>query len=220
MKIFIQLKFSSILVIWLIIIQSCEKKNDCRLPIDFDGNYYDTVVIGNQTWFKENLKTTKYNNGDPIYLVSDNIKWSNFPAGAYCWYDNNQTHKDTYGALYNWKAVTSGLLCPDGWHAPSQTEWEELIAFLGGRYDGGGKLKEIGSTHWISQSERTTNESGFTALPGGYRYLDGTFHGIREIGCWWMSDYPYFERIIYSTSSIGYGSWYVNAGCSVRCIKD
>lgn len=210
-----------IVILGLLTLPGCEKHKDhSGLPVDGDGNEYDTVVIGSQVWLTENLKTTKYRNGDQIYLVTDNGKWPTWPSGAYCWYDNNPDYKETYGALYNWKAASTDLLCPDGWHVPTATEWRGLIAFLGGQHDAGGKLKETGTVHWISQSEGTTNETGFSALPGGHRYLDGTFREIKQFGIWWMSDFDNFVRISYSNEYISEGSWNGNPGFSVRCLKD
>ena len=213
-------RFFPLLLIWLVIAQGCEKEKESKYPIDIDGNQYDTVVIGTQTWLKENLKTTKYRNGDHINLITDNTKWSTFPIGAFCWYDNNADNKEIYGALYNWKAASSDLLCPYGWHVPTSAEWKELIAYLGGQHDAGGKLKETGTIHWISESEGTTNETGFTALPGGCRYLDGTFKEIKQYGNWWMSDYDNFVYIYYSNEYISEGSWNGNPGFSVRCVKN
>jgi|WetSurMetagenome_2_1015567.scaffolds.fasta_scaffold112888_2 uncharacterized protein (TIGR02145 family) len=216
----VKTRFSYLLLGWLILTQSCEKQKESGLPKDMDGNEYDTVVIGAQTWFKENLKTTKYKNGDPIYLITDDTKWSSWQTGAYCWYDNNPDYKATYGALYNLKTVSTDFLCPDGWHIPTATEWRELIAYLGGAHYAGGKLKETGTLHWISQSEDTTDETGFSALPGGCRYLDGSFRDIKLHGYWWMFNLNRYLTVHYSNEYSGEGSWDGNAGYSVRCIKD
>lgn len=212
----------NILVIILLstLVISCEKDKDSGLPRDVDGNLYDTIVIGTQTWFKENLKTTKYKNRDPIYLVTENDKWSTWQIGAYCWYDNNLDYKDTYGALYNLKAASSNFLCPDGWHVPTKEEWSILIEYLGGSFYAGGKLKETGTIHWISESQGTTNESGFTGLPGGYRDSHGIFQDLKKHGYWWMSGLNRVVSVHYSTSSTGEGSLGGIVGYSVRCIKD
>jgi uncharacterized protein (TIGR02145 family) len=199
------LKNIPICLLGLILLISCEKKKESGLPLDGDGNEYDTVVIGTQTWLSENLKTTKYRNGDPIYLVTDDTKWSAWQTGAYCWYENSPVNKEAYGALYNRKAASSDFLCPSGWHVPSEADWNELITFLGGQHYAGGKLKETGTLHWISQSQGTTNETGFTALPGGCRYLDGTFRDLREYGYWWMSDLNRFIKLNYSNAMSGEG---------------
>jgi uncharacterized protein (TIGR02145 family) len=207
-------------ILALTLLISCEKDKKSGLPRDIDGNVYDTIVIGTQTWFKENLKTTNYKNGDPIYLVTDNYKWSTWQIGAYCWYDNDPNYKETYGALYNHKAASSDLLCPDGWHVATKEEWSLLIEYLGGQFYAGGKLKETGTMHWISESENTTNESGFTALPGGCRDLDGIFQDLRKHGYWWMSGINRYVTVHYSNQMSGEGSCNGIAGYSVRCIKD
>jgi len=203
-----------------ILVLTCERDKDSGLPRDIDGNVYDTIVIGTQTWFKENLKTTKYNNGSSIALVTGNVIWSSYLAGAYCWYDNNSDYKDDYGALYNLKAVSSGLLCPDGWHIPTKEECSILIEYLRGSYYAGGKLKETGTLHWISESQGTTNESGFTGLPGGYRDSHGIFQDLKKHGYWWISGFERVLSIHYysSNSSEIFSSGLV--GYSVRCIKD
>jgi len=118
---------------------------------DIDGNYYKTIQIGSQIWMAENLKTTRYNDGSNIPLVTDNTAWSNLTTPGYCWYNNDAaTYKNVYGALYNWYAVNTGKLCPSGWHVPSEYEWTLLVNYLGGVYAAGGKLKETGTTHWYS----------------------------------------------------------------------
>src|SRR6056297_3534320 len=97
----------------------CEKEDFEGLPVDGDGNVYDTVVIGTQVWMAENLKTTKYNDGSEITHLDDAEKWSALSVGGYCWYDNNPANKDIYGALYNTKAIHVETFCPEGWHVPT-----------------------------------------------------------------------------------------------------
>lgn len=208
------------MILLSIIVLTCEKDKDIGLPRDIDGNVYDTITIGAQTWFKENLKTTKYKNGTSITLVTGNVIWSSYSAGAYCWYDNNPDYKDDYGALYNLKAVSYESLCPDGWHIPTNEEWSILFEYLGGSRYAGGKLKETGTLHWISESQGTTNESGFTVLPGGYRDSHGIFQDLKKSGYWWMSDSDDFIFIPYYNSSVATGFVYGNLGISIRCIKD
>jgi len=216
-----------LMMISLIILTSCEKRKDTGLPTDGDGNAYDTVVIGTQVWLKENLKTTKYNNGWAIPLVTDNAEWTTYPIGAYCWYNNDPTYKDEYGALYNWHAARVELLCPVGWHTATEEEWITMINYLGGESNAGGKLKETGFTHWQSPNEGATNETGFTARAGGMRYFgDGSFRNIRSISNWWTSTPSNNERsahrvdISYIVDWASTGSYRKNTGYSVRCIKD
>jgi len=206
----------------------CEKENG--LPVDGDGNHYDTVVIGTQVWLKENLKTTKYNNGVSIPLVTDDEKWASMTSAAYCWYDNSpEKYKENYGALYNWYVVNTGLLCPVGWHVPTKEEWETLINYLGGVNDAGVKLKD--TKFWTCPPGYRmdcsgTNESGFSARPGGARDSDdGTSNGIGSFGYWWSS----------SEYWTGENAWILNIhykailtikpafkkfGFSIRCIKN
>ncbi len=192
---------------------------------DIDGNTYKTVTIGTQTWMAENLKVTKYNDGIAIPNVTDNTAWRELTTGALCDYDNTPSNSETYGKLYNWHAVNTGKLCPTGWHVPSDAEWTELTDYLGGTSDAGGKLKETGTTHWNSPNTGATNETGFTALPGGYRDLDGTFHDFGYYGHWWSAPEgnavnAWTRAMIYNYSDVLRGSNDMELGFSVRCLRD
>jgi uncharacterized protein (TIGR02145 family) len=194
---------------------------------DIDGNVYNTVTIGNQVWMKENLKVTHYRNGDPIPNVTTSAGWSNLSTGAYCNYGNNPNQAITYGRLYNWYAATDRRqLAPEGWHVATDAEWTTLTDFAGGLGVAGGKLKERGSTHWLSPNTGATNDYGFTALPGGLIERDGTFWSIQFIASWWcsteanasegwargiFSDAIYVDRGGYYSKKIGF---------SIRCVKD
>jgi uncharacterized protein (TIGR02145 family) len=198
---------------------------------DYDSNNYTTVQIGDgksvvQTWMAENLKTTRFNDGSEIELVTDYDAWPNTETPAYCWYDNDESlYKETYGALYNWYAAVCGNLCPAGWHAPSDEEWTSLTDFCGGENVAGSKLKETGITHWIHLNEDATNETGFTALPGGYRGNYGAFISLRYEGNWWSST-PFdlysamYRNMYYGYSAVTRYSYYKTHGLSVRCVKD
>ena len=155
---------------------------DCQ---DGDGNNYPIVTIGTQTWMTENLKTTKYNDGTDIPLVIVDTAWNSLSTPAYCWYNNDFINKVNYGALYNWYTVSTSKLCPKGWHVLSDAEWTVLTTYLGD--NAGGKLKEAGFTHWSSPNTVATNESGFTALPGGFRWSSGYFYFVGYNGLWWSS---------------------------------
>ena len=137
--------------------------------IDIDGNVYDTIVIGNQTWMKENLRVTRFNDGTDILFMPEVYVWSELISPGYCWYNYDTNNKDTYGALYNWWAANSGKLCPVGWHVPTANEWE--ILGYPYRYTGSVELMETGISHWIAGTG--TNTTGFTALPGGERVGGG-----------------------------------------------
>ena len=137
---------------------------------DIDGNKYKTVTIGTQVWMAENLKTTKFNDGTPIPMVKENDAWANLTTPAFSWYNNDSIdNKRNYGALYNWYTVSTNKLCPVGWHVPTEAEWATITAYLGEVGLAGGKLKDAGTVHWRTPNTGATNESGFTALPGGYR---------------------------------------------------
>jgi len=144
-----------------------------------DGNVYQVVRIGNQCWMAENLRTTRYANGDAIPQVTGNSTWSSLSTGAWCWYDNDNQYENPYGKLYNWHAVAdSRNICPAGWHVPTDAEWDALANFLGGSNVAGGKMKATGTAHWNSPNTDATNSSGFTGLPGGYRYYYGYFYSV------------------------------------------
>jgi uncharacterized protein (TIGR02145 family) len=209
---------------------------------DYDGNVYQTVQIGNQIWMAENLKTTHYANGSAITLVESNSVWGalSYTDKAYCYYDNSSANANTYGALYTWAAAMNDAAgsstnpsnvqgaCPDGWHLPDDSEWIELTNYLGGSSIVSGKMKEIGTTHWLSPNTGATNESGFTALPAGNRSTDGTdftFNGLRDLAVFWTASewtsyYAYLNYMRTNDSSVYSYFSYKNCGMSVRCVKD
>lgn len=205
-----------------------------------DGNEYNWVKIGDQIWMAENL----------AYLSSVNMvaDGSEDAAGSYYYVSGyNGTNVvdakatanyTTYGVLYNWTAAMDGEastttnpsgiqgVCPTGWHLPSDAEWTELTDYLGGQSVAGGKLKETGTTHWSSPNTGATNETGFTALPGGTRDGYGTFDSVGYSGIWWSAtegsaDGAWYRDLYYSSSNVGrsYGS-NKQFGFSVRCLRD
>jgi uncharacterized protein (TIGR02145 family) len=194
---------------------------------DIDDNIYNVVTIGYKTWFKENLKTTRLNDGSPIPL---NTKFGELFETAYRRYNNNEvTNDNTFNTRYYWIAINTGKLCPVGWHVPTDVEWTNLTNYLGGDIIAGGQLKETGTTHWLSPNIGATNESGFTALPDGY---SGGMSGS------WLSSTKYpgmgnpFFGIPYIPSTVGIVKLYNNSsyvvrskgsledGYSVRCLSD
>ena len=193
---------------------------------DIEDNVYNTVTIGTQVWMIENLKTTKYNDGTSIPNVTDKTAWSNLTTPSYCWYKNDESNKNTYGALYNWYTVNTGKLCPAGWHVHTYTEWTTLTDYFGNNQNAYYKLRETGTVHWISPDKEVTNESGFTALPGGYINDDGAWSLSQGgSGAWWSStqDEKYPVAMRWTMSGQGFvrgGSESMKMGLSVRCIKD
>jgi uncharacterized protein (TIGR02145 family) len=210
---------------------------------DKDGNTYKTILLGKKFWMAENLRTSKYNDGNAIPDVSDKTAWVNLSldtdpkwtlTGGYCWYSNDQAKDKVYGKLYNFGAVETGKLCPTGWHVPSLTDWKELLdtyrpKFLAESELYGYELMEKGVTHWTNGTG--TNQTGFTAVPGGYRNEDGTFSEIGLQCYFWSSDgngtnlkgiaWPYPVPVDFSfgkTPSSMRRS--VRNGYSVRCVKD
>ena len=193
--------------------------------IDIEGNVYKIVTIGTQTWMAENLKTTKYNTGTSIsYPGFNNDHWANFEVDDYAWQNNQISNKDIYGALYNWFAVNTGKLCPAGWHVPTHEEWTTLTNYLGGAEAAGGKLKETGTKLWKNPNTGATNESGFSALPGGFRWDSGDYSAAREEGCWWTAsaflNNAWARHMDYNSSNVKATRPNRNYGYSVRCVKD
>ncbi|MEI6696673.1 MAG: fibrobacter succinogenes major paralogous domain-containing protein [Bacteroidota bacterium] len=215
---------------------SCTKDEDpittVRPPMpltvkDIDGNVYHTVKIGNQVWMLENLKTTRYNNGDIIPNITDSTEWLNTHTGAWCSYLNSTANNVTYGKLYNFKVVSSGNIAPVGWHVPTKNEWETLIIYLDN--DISGKLKETGTIHWITNNG-ASNQSGFTALPGGYCGFESAtplFKSIGLNGNWWSSS-TWINDNIFNYYILGWtltldGGYLLDKqstlnGYSIRCI--
>ena len=245
-----------IIVIFLVFTSSCEKDDENKptngqttavfntnvsygTMTDQDGNVYKTVTIGTQTWMAENLRTTTYNDGTSIPNITDKDEWAVLTKGGYCNY-NNATSTDTiatYGRLYNWYAVNTGKLAPEGWHVPTDGEWKELEMYLGMSQseaddtgyrgtDEGGKLKETGTTHWNSPNTGATNASGFTAVPGGYRYGgNGSFRSIGNAGAWWSAtertaSYAWYRGMGFIDGTVGRNGSGKQDGISVRCLRD
>ncbi|MGG7037112.1 MAG: fibrobacter succinogenes major paralogous domain-containing protein [Flavobacterium sp.] len=189
---------------------------------DIDGNIYNTVNIGNQTWLQKNLNVSKYRNGDPIPQVQDPDQWATLTTGAWRYYDDDPENGEIYGKLYNWYAVKDPRgLAPEGCHVPSDKEWTTLSTFLGS--SAGGEMKAVDIANWTYPNTDATDNSNFTGLPGGIVIKNGTFHFIGDYGYWWSS-----TGIDASTAwnrSLGYNSEVIcrsydnkNYGFSVRCI--
>jgi len=198
---------------------------------DSDGNYYSVVKVGSQTWMAENLKTTKYRNGDAITNITDNTAWSVATLGAWCDYNNDVNNGTKFGKLYNWYALSNiPEIAPVGWHVATDIEWASLMNISGGAAVAGGKLKETGLTNWKTPNSSATNESGFTALPGGYRHYGGTFYDVNlnytgNNGYWWSSTqfsagWSFSRTLSYSSGATYQGTEPKRSGFSVRCVMD
>lgn len=185
-----------------------------------------SISIGTQIWMKKNLDVDHYRNGDTIPMVTDPSQWEQLKTGAWCYIGNDSSLGKIYGKLYNWFAVNDPRgLAPKGWHIASEKEWAILVKFLGGNDVAGGKLKEEGLSHWHSPNTGATNWSGFTGLPGGWRYYIRTDIQIGNYAYWWTSTEidvtNAWSRALNNnddniTSNVGYKV----EGMSVRCIKD
>jgi len=222
----------------VVLLLSCKKDDYNKFNgavTDIDGNVYHTVKIGTQVWMVENLRTTRFNDGTAIDVGTIDNPGQRWHTPQYCWYENNIVNKDKYGALYNFWAVhptylIDYYLAPAGWHVPSKAEWETLINYLGGGNIAGGKMKskgtiEAGSGLWYSPNTGATNESGFSALPGGICFSNGPFNyaGVQgyywtdqldEVnGAWCCSINNYSTNI--TVSGLGPSQF-----ISIRCIKN
>ena len=195
---------------------------------DQEGNMYKTIVIGTQEWMAENLRTTVYQNGNAIASVTNTFQWAGLTTGAWCYYNNESQYECPYGKLYNWYAVADPRnVCPTGWHVPTDGEWTTLTNFLGGEAVAGGKMKSTGTQYWFSPNTDATNASGFSGLPGGFRFDYGVFfYNDGDSGFWWSStenntDYAWCRNLNYNN---GYASTYNEFnkpyGFSVRCLRD
>ncbi len=218
--------------------------NSAGTITDIDGNNYQTIIVGTKKWMAEDLKVTRFSNGDKIpgstYLpmVTDSTAWGSLYSAGFCFYDNNSANGNVYGALYNFYAVVdSRNMCPTGWHVPTDNEWMDFELSLGmtsaqvnltglrGTTEGD-KMKEIGTEHWIGGNTSATNSSGFSGLPNGARNYDGSsFDNLGIIGSWWTStsggSIECYCRYLQNTySMVGRTSTFRNSGIAVRCIEN
>ncbi len=226
----------SLLLINFLLVLSCEKEKNTVMTLkpgpvygsisDKDGNTYKTLLIGTQTWMVQNLKTTKYNDGTLIPIISDLSSWDNLLSPGCCWDDDFLSYKKTYGILYNWWVVNSGKLCPVGWHIPTNQEWSQMITYLGGGMIAGGMLKESSLSYWKTPNQGASNMSYFWGLPGGMvESSDSSFQRITEIGCWWTrtshnKDMAIARVMYYSNESVQEVFYNKKCGLSIRCVWD
>lgn len=205
-----------------------------------DGNVYETVKIGDQIWMAENLRVTHYRDGTAIPLLTSDDDWTSTSTGAYCYYDNDSSNSDTYGALYNWHAVTdSRNIAPEGWHVPTDAEWKELEMYLGmsqseaddTRSRGTNEGSKLASNEDLWSNDALDNDfefgtSGFTALPGGYRYyVDGSYSHMGYGGYFWSaaessSNDAWSRGLSYYGSAVYRDIYNKKGGFSVRLVRD
>jgi uncharacterized protein (TIGR02145 family) len=201
---------------------------------DIEGNVYRAITIGTQVWMAENLKVTHYRNGDKIYNEPDASMWAHTAMAVYCNYDNDSANVVIYGRLYNWYVVDDKRnIAPEGWHVPSVDEWKTLFDYLGGAKIAGGKMKTPGTTHWCTPNHNATNESGFSALPGGVREDNGKYGQLGYSAYFWSSTELHQGYVgtncgEFITLNCGITQaaccidayHHKNSGMSIRCVKD
>ena len=236
MKISILITTFALLFVTILFEASCQKEKEKALPAntvtDVDGNIYKTVTIGNQVWMAENLKVTRFNDGTAIPSVTDSLSWHTLATPSFCYQHNELSNRNIYGALYNWFAVNTGKLAPKGWHIPSHDEWKTLLYLYRTAATAAAKLRETGTAHWINADlnidpyNPVTNETGFTALPGGMRnWGSAEFLSLEHSGYWWTSTQSDVIQACYSY--VDYTGFYEYnlishkpTGFSIRCVKD
>lgn len=219
-----------------ILADSCKKEDDFPKAVtDIDGNVYHTVKIGDQVWMVENLKTTRYRNGDPIENIMDPAVWKTTTEGGYCNYINNEEFGNKFGRLYNWNAMyDSRQIAPKGWHVPNDEEWATLVKVL--NYKVGTTEAQLlaANTDWKNTTVggaagfdlQANNATGFTALPGGMRDSFGTFGYVGSTGGWWSSSYnsnnptASCRELDWDRLTLNYVITHSRNGLSIRCIKD
>lgn len=209
----------------LLIFTACHSEHVGTVT-DIDGNIYRTITIGNQVWMADNLEVTHYRNGDTIPCITDTAAWSSLSSGAHCYYNNDIKNIAGYGRLYNWHAISDSRgIAPEGWHIPDDEEIATMINSLGGDTISAGKMKEGGTAHWLIPNEGAANESGFSALPGGYRFNNGSYHTMGSNGYWWSATrsyemYAWSPRLYAGFADVRREPYYQQYGFAVRCIKD
>lgn len=220
-----------------------QKKREGKGVKDVDGDFYKTVIIGDQEWMSENLKITKYNDGTEIPLVTDHSKWASNQEDALenpmmCYFANSLINKEKYGALYNFYVIDKTTnanknVCPTGWHVPSDIEWEELMQFISNDQSVGSKndnvWKEIASylkseNTW-EEGENNSNVYGFSGNPSGTRYYIGYFNGIKSDVYWWSATYSgaanaWLRNLNFKNNNVKRSNLKREYGFSIRCVRD
>jgi len=193
---------------------------------DYDGNYYGTATIGTQTWFTENLRTTRYTDGSPITNITNSTTWSNLNVAAYCAYDNDNINT-CFGYLYNFYTTQEVVgLCPTGYRVPTLSDYNTLSSYLGGNSVAGGKMKTGGFVWWNSPNDGATDISGFNAYPAGRRLYSGNFNFFGETATFWVdsvdgcaSNFAKIVQLKYTNNDLDFQCDNKRNGYSIRCIK-
>ncbi|MCB9192124.1 MAG: fibrobacter succinogenes major paralogous domain-containing protein [Flavobacteriales bacterium] len=223
---------ASLLFMLSVAFSGCNQNDDpeplVETVTDIDGNVYPTVTIGDQVWMAENLKVTRYRNGDPISQINDDQYWSTSTEGSFCSPDGDLQLVSEYGRLYNGYAITDSRgLAPEGWHVATDAEWTSLVDFAGGETEAGGNLKEIGFDHWLSPNTDATDEFGFGARSAGVRLTAGDFVGLGNYGCFWSSSFAgsgsnlfWVRCMLTNNDNVDRRSDNIGFGFAVRCVKN
>ena len=204
---------------------------------DIDGNTYKTIEIGSYMWMAENLKTTCYNDGTEIPNIKEGEIWLNLKTGAYCWYNNDTSYAMKYGAFYNWYAVHTEKLCPEGWHVPTDEEWKYLEGFVDSRFNIGDTIwnhvrnrghdagLQLKATYGWKREGNGPDHFKFSALPGGERCSGPRFFQEEVSGFWWSSTEgdslrAWYRNVFYDYELIFRETHPKYFGFSVRCVKE
>lgn len=191
--------------------------------IDGSGNSYTTISIGNKCWFTTNLKTKKFNNGDSIHYISNDIQWQNANINGFCYYNNDSALASNYQYLYNYFTIIDPRgVCPIGSHVANDSDWIDLSNYIIGN---GALLKEIGNSHWANPNIGASNTFNFSALGSGFRTYTGIFSSIGEQGRWWSlndsTNNLAFDYYIKNNDTLLVRDFDVkSSGFSIRCVAN
>lgn len=216
-----QLKYIYTIAVFLFLF-SCKNAETVE---DLDGNIYHTVKIGKQTWMVENLKVSRFNNGDSIRKLKSNSDWKQVNQAGYSFYNNDTAFIKNYGFLYNYNCLQDVRgIAPKGWRVPREEDLRELELFIKSNSIGI-FLKEKGNSHWLPSNTVGNNATGFTALPGGYRDDQGNFYMLRSNGYYWIRNgsfefYNWSDRMFQAFADIRRDSVFKRYGFSIKCIKE
>lgn len=194
--------------------------------VDIDGNVYRTVIIGEQEWFAENLRSEHFANGEEIPAVPYYLDWYYLYTSGWCYFGGSEVNNCPHGKLYNWYAASDERnVCPSGWHVPGDDDWTVLSEYLGGEAVAGGKLKTEDDAYWWAPNTGATNETGFSALPSGYRFYVGIFYSMGEVVYWWSSTEgdttsAWLRGIEYNEEELQRQNYHKGLGFSIRCVRD